>query len=110
MGRRPLGEVEHMVLLAVLRLKDGAFALEVLRELDREAGHIVSRGSLYKTLERLETKGLLTWEVEEGAPARGGHPRRRFAVTEAGLEVLRRARSRLLNLWTGLAGRLEAEQ
>lgn len=46
MGRKPLGEVEHLVLLAVLRLQGEAFALDVLRELDREAGHTVSRGTL----------------------------------------------------------------
>jgi hypothetical protein len=39
MGKKPMGEVEHLVLLAVLRLGGGAFALDVLRELDREAGH-----------------------------------------------------------------------
>ena len=78
MGRKPMGEVEHLVLLAVLRLGGDAFALDVLRELDREAGHVVSRGSLYKTMERLEAKGLLTWDVEEGSPERGGHPRRRI--------------------------------
>lgn len=110
MRQRPLGEVEHMVLLAVLRLEEGAFALEVLRELDREAGHVVSRGTLYKTLERLEMKGLLDWELEDGYPARGGHPRRRFLVTEPGLEALREARARLQNLWTGLNGILEADQ
>jgi len=110
MRERPLGEVEHMVLLAVLRLGEGALALAVLRELDREAGHVVSRGSLYKTLERLESKGLLEWEVEEGSPARGGHPRRRFVITRSGLDALREARTRLLNLWTGVADVLEADR
>ncbi len=32
------GEFEQMVLLAILRLDDGAFALSVIRELDRQAG------------------------------------------------------------------------
>jgi PadR family transcriptional regulator PadR len=110
MGDRPLGEVEHMVLLAVLRLGDGALALEVLRELDRAAGHVVSRGSLYKTLERLESKGLLEWDVEDGSPARGGHPRRRFVLTQTGLEALREVRGRLLSLWTGVTDILEADR
>jgi len=105
-----LGEVEHLVLLAVLRLRGGAFALDVLRELDNEAGHMVSRGSLYKTMERLEAKGLLAWEVEEGAPERGGHPRRHFTVTKAGVEALAEARARLLNMWDGLGGLLETDR
>lgn len=109
MERVPLGEVEHWVLLVILRLGEGAFALDVLRELDREAGHVVARGSLYKTLERLASKGLTEWELEEGSPARGGHPRRRFSVTEAGLEALREGRRRMLHLWDGVEDLLEGE-
>ena len=109
MGRTQLGEVEQWILLIVLRLGSEAYALDILRELDREAGHVVTRGSLYKTLERLEAKGLASWEIEEGTPARGGRPRRRFSVTEAGLAALRDGRSRLLHLWTGLEAQLEGE-
>jgi DNA-binding PadR family transcriptional regulator len=104
-----MGEVEQWVLLAVLRLGEEAFALNVLRELDREAGHVVSRGSLYKTLERLEAKGFTAWETEEGSPARGGHPRRRFRVTPVGVEALREGRARLMNLWDGVEAVLEGE-
>ncbi len=110
MGRTPVGEVEHWVLLVILRLGAGAFALDVLRELDREAGHVVTRGSLYKTLERLEEKGFAAWDLEDGSPTRGGHPRRRFRVTEAGVAALREGRSRLLNLWSGVEELLEEER
>jgi len=110
MGKRPLGEVEHLVLLAVLRLEGAAFALDVLRELDRQAGHEVARGTLYKTMERLEAKGLLAWDVEDGSPERGGHPRRRFTVTQAGLAELSETRARLLKMWDGVAGLLEADR
>jgi PadR family transcriptional regulator PadR len=110
MARRRMGEVEQWVMLVVLRLGNGAFALGVLRELDREAGHVVSRGSLYKTLDRLADKGLVDWDLEEGSPARGGHPRRKFRVTEAGLEALSEERERLLNLWAGIEHLLETER
>ena len=103
------GEFEQMVLLAILRLEDGAFALSVIRELDRQAGRQVSRGALYKTLERLEDKGLVEWEVEEATPERGGHPRRRFRVTAAGLASLRVSRDALLRLWDGLDRVLEGQ-
>ena len=64
MGSEHLGEFEQVVLLAILQLGPTAFALPVLQELDERAGRRVSRGALYKTLERLEAKGL-----------RGGIPR-----------------------------------
>jgi DNA-binding PadR family transcriptional regulator len=96
------GEFEQMVLLAILRLEGKAFALSVLRELDKRAGRRVSRGALYKTLERLDDKGLVEWEVEETTPGRGGHPRRRFNVTAEGVRALQSSRDALHRLWQGL--------
>lgn len=91
-----------MVLLAILQLGDEAFALSVIRELDRRAGRHISRGALYKTLERLEDKNLVQWDVEEATPDRGGHPRRRFRVTARGVGALRTSRNALHQLWEGL--------
>ena len=96
------GEFEQMVLLAILRLGDDAHALGVLDELDREAGRRVSRGTLYKTLDRMEAKGYVAWSVEDATPDRGGHPRRLFRVTSSGVELLRTSREALLRLWSGL--------
>ena len=96
------GEFEQMVLLSVLRLEEGAYALAVLRELDREVGRRVSRGALYKTLDRMEAKGLVEWQKEEATPDRGSHPRRLFRVTADGIAVLRASRNALLRLWDGL--------
>ena len=104
MAPRYLGEFEQMVLLAILQLKDEAYALSILTELDDRASRSVSRGTLYKTLERLETKGFLEWNPEAGSPARGGHPRRRFTVTGRGVTALRESREALRKLWEGLDG------
>ena len=98
------GEFEQMVLLAILQLEGDAYALSVLRELDKSAGRRVSRGALYKTLERLEGKGFVEWEVEEATPGRGGHPRRRFQVTPEGILALQTSRDVLYRLWQGLDG------
>lgn len=102
MTLRYLGEFEQMVLLAILQLKGQAFALSIVGELDQRVGRSVSRGTLYKTLERLETKGLLEWSAEEGGPERGGHPRRRFIVTGRGITALQESRSAFDRLWEGL--------
>jgi len=102
-----LGEFEQMVLLAILQLGEEAYALSVIRELDQRIGRRVSRGALYKTLERLEEKGFIDWEVEETTPGRGGHPRRRFRVTGTGITALKVARDALSRLWEGLDGVLD---
>ena len=102
MGRDFPSEFEQMVLLAILRLGDSAYALAIVRELDGRAGRAVSRGALYKTLERMEAKGYLVWSTEAATPDRGGHPRRLFTVTPAGVSVLRNSREALFLLWDGL--------
>jgi DNA-binding PadR family transcriptional regulator len=102
-----LGEFEQLVLLAVLQLGVEARALDIRKKLKEQANRPTARGALYATLERLGGKGLLEWEVEETTPPRGGLPRRRFIVTEAGLDALRSSRQAVLNLSRGLEGILE---
>lgn len=97
-----LGEFEHVVLLAILQAGEQAFALSIIRELDRRAGRSVDRGALYKTLDRMELKGLVKWQTEPATPGRGGHRRRLFEVTPAGVRALQASRNALFNLWEGL--------
>lgn len=94
-----LGEFEHLVLLAVLRHRDGVIGSAIGRELEERAGRRVSRGALYSALDRLERKRYLAWQVEDETPERGGHPRRRFRVTREGRQAVsdyQRAVKRLL--------------
>lgn len=97
-----IGEFEQLVLLAILQLGDRAGALPIRQELARLAGRQCARGALYRTLDRLESKGFLKWQLEEGTPKRGGHPRRRFTVTPQGIAALKASRHALLRLWSGL--------
>jgi len=102
-----VGEFEQMVLLALLHLEDEGYAIALRRELQRLINRKVSRGALYRTLDRLEHKGMVQWEIEEHVPRRGGHPRRRFEVTARGLSALRASRRVLLRMWSGLEERLD---
>jgi PadR family transcriptional regulator PadR len=106
MGRFQLGEFEQRVLLAALRCGDEATAVDVRQELERLLERDVSRGAFYTTLERLEAKGLLTWDVRQ---ARGPRqlPERYLQVTREGLRELREARRAMLELWRGLEPLLE---
>jgi DNA-binding PadR family transcriptional regulator len=100
-----LGELEHLVLLAALRLGGDAYAPAIAELLEEHAGRELSRGTLYAALDRLETRGLLTWSIA-ASPARAGHRRRRFRVTRTGVAVLRASRQALFGLWDGLEHRL----
>lgn len=101
-----LGELEQMVLLAVLRLGPEAYGWAVAEELDRVVGRRVSSGALYTTIDRLDRKGLLASRVEDPRPERGGRPRRYLKVTPEGLRALEAGREAMLALWAGVEGRL----
>ena len=97
-----LGEFEHLLLLAILRLGDEAFGADIARELEARADRTVSRGHLYTSLDRLERKGLLRWALAAGTEVRDGLPRRHYAVTPAGLAALRAAREVLRRMSRGV--------
>jgi PadR family transcriptional regulator PadR len=107
MTRPALGQFEHVVLLAILRLGDAAYAPAILDEIEARTGRPPSPGSMYVTLDRLEEKGLLRSRLVEADGERAGRPRRYVSVTAYGLRELRASRTALLSLWRGLEGVLE---
>jgi PadR family transcriptional regulator PadR len=98
----PLGEFEQLLLLAILRLGSDAYGVTIAGELEQRAGRRVSRGALYTTLERLETKGLVRWKISAGTRERAGLPRRSYTVSARGLAMLRSSRQVLQRMWSGL--------
>jgi len=92
--RQILGEVEQLVLLAILRLGEGAYAVPIRAEL-KAAGVALTRGSVYVTLDRLERKGYVTSWFDDPTPEPGGKARRCFRIDRAGVAALR-ANQRLL--------------
>ena len=103
-----IGEFEMLVLLSILRQRETPYANEVRADLETNARRSVTRGALYRTLDRLREKGFLNWEAAlSDTPDRGGHPRRSLAVTPEGMEALRNAREVLLTFMDGLGSELD---
>lgn len=97
-----LGEFEHIVLLAVLRLKEDAYGMRVRREIAERTGRDVAIGAVYATLDRLATKGLVTATVSDPTPQRGGRAKRSFQLTGAGADALHRTRQDLDAMLDGI--------
>jgi DNA-binding PadR family transcriptional regulator len=97
-----LGEFEVTVLLAVLTLGEDASGARVLDEIGKRTGRTVTRGAVYVTLDRLADKTLLVARVDLATPERGGHPRRTFKLTSAGLKHLRRSIQMIDQMAAGL--------
>jgi DNA-binding PadR family transcriptional regulator len=91
-----------MVMLSLLRLGEQAHAISIRKFLADEANHRVTRGALYRTLDRLEAKGYVGWVTDEPIPERDGYARRRFQVTADGLSALRDSQQTIDALSRGL--------
>jgi DNA-binding PadR family transcriptional regulator len=102
-----LGEFEQIVLLAILRLGEDAYAIPIREEIEARTGRDVARGALYTALERLQAKGCLRSSMSEPLPERGGRSRRYYTVTSPGRAALRASREALLALWNGVESQIE---
>jgi len=102
-----LGELEQIVLLAVLRVGDAAYGVPVHDEIVRLTGRDLTVGTVYKTLSRLEDKGLVRSYEGEPTAQRGGRRTRCFTVTIAGRRALEAALSVLRRMAVGLDVGLE---
>lgn len=100
--REHLGEFEQIVLLAVLRLGDEAYGVPVRSEIERRTGRSLTVGALYRTLDRLESKGYVKSWYSDPTPERGGRSKRYFRVRPLGLRALRASRDALAAMWEGL--------
>ena len=96
-----LGEVEQLVLLAVLRLDDDAYAVPIRDLIADEAGVKLSRGSIYVTLDRLEEKGFVESWFGDPISEPGGKSRRLFRILPSGVTALRGARRAVDRLAAG---------
>jgi DNA-binding PadR family transcriptional regulator len=101
-GREYLGEFEHIVILALLRLADRAYGVTVRQEIEARTGREVSIGAIYATLERLEAKGYVKSQFGEPTPERGGRSKRFFHVTAKGISAVNRTHRALQKMMQGL--------
>ena len=99
----PLGDFELLVLLALLRLGNGAYGAAIRREIQERTGRGLSVSAAYVTLQRLETKGLVCSYVGDPAARRGGRRRRHYLVHESGVRAVERAYRNIVAMAEGTA-------
>ena len=97
-----LGEFEHHVLLAILRIGADSFTGAIVDEIEQRTQRPVSAAAVYIALRRLEDSGLVRSRLRRDARIGERRERRFVTVTPAGLALVRQARERLLRLWDGL--------
>jgi PadR family transcriptional regulator PadR len=97
-----LGAFEQIVLLAIVRLGEGAYGVPIRHEIEKRTGRSVSVGALYSTLDRLEAKRLVHSWFADATPQRGGRSKRYFRLLPDGAQALARSKTMLDRMWQGV--------
>lgn len=107
MSGEQLGELEHQVLLALLRQGEEGYSVPIVTELEERTGREVAPVAVHVVLRRLEEKGSVESELRRADPEEGSRERRHFSLTTEGRERLRKSRRAYLRLWEGFEAALE---
>jgi DNA-binding PadR family transcriptional regulator len=103
-----LGELEQVVMLALLRVGSDAYGVPVRDEIHRCTGRDLALGTVYKTLTRLEDKGFVASHTGDPTPQRGGRRKKYYKATGTGRMAVRHSLENLRTLTAGLDVGLEA--
>lgn len=101
------GEFELMTLLAVARLGENAYGVTVRETLEGRTSRAVTLGAVYKTLGRLESKGMVQVAVAPPTAERGGRRKKMYTLTEEGLTAVRTTLTDLRQLTQGIEPELD---
>ncbi len=93
---------EEFVLLAVWRLQDDAYTLNIRERLSDLTTQEWSLGSVYTPLERLGRRRFLTSRLSDSTPDRGGRKRRIYSLTKPGKDALIKIRAVETTMWAGV--------
>ena len=96
---KPLARFELLVVLAALRLgPHEAYTVSIVEDIERRTDRSVRRANVYTTLERLEAKGLVSTQLGDPRPERGGKARRLVTVEPEGLASVRATTGAILSM------------
>ena len=102
-----LTRADEILLLSILKLKDKAYSLTILKEIKNSTGKKPTIGSLWVSLDSLCKKGYIAKKLAEETPAKGGRKKVFYSLTRSGAEALRNTREFQKSLWRGADRRLK---
>lgn len=97
-----LGELENLILLAILRLGEEAYGVSIRAEIANRTGRSLAYGTIYTALDRLASKGYVSSRTGEPTPERGGRRKRFYRLEPPGATALRHSWKALRRMSEGL--------
>lgn len=83
-----LGQIEQIILLAILHRSNHAYSIDINDEIERRTGIKLTVGAMYSTLDRMVKKDLITCIDVDNEVAQNSRSRRYFSVTTRGRHLL----------------------
>jgi DNA-binding PadR family transcriptional regulator len=103
-----LGDLEQLILLALVRLEGEAHGAAIAQEIEEGTGRRVSPGAIYTVLNRLENKRFVRSWIGDSTPDRGGRRRKVYRLLPAGAQTLRSWYGSISGMASGMLSRLDA--
>lgn len=94
-------------MLSLFRVGKDAYGVSIWREIVDRTGRDVSLGAVYKTLERLEDKGLVGSRQGAPTPERGGRRKKHYRLLAAGHRALTQSLAAIRSMTDGLDAELK---
>jgi DNA-binding PadR family transcriptional regulator len=104
---KTLGDFEVLILLALVRLKEEAYGAALHREIEERTGRSIAIGAVYTGLARLEKSGLVTAEIGEPTPERGGRRKKFYQLESSGAAALARSLTAHRSMMEGIEAELD---
>ena len=97
-----LTRLEEAILIAVLKLQDGAYGVPINREVSKLFRKTYTMGGLYFALDQLVRKEYIRKILAGPISQRGGRSRSYYRLTPEGMAALEAVRQHQVSLWSSL--------
>ena len=104
-----LPKIEEILLLAIWKLKDNAYGISVIEQVEKDTGTQWLPGSIYGALNRLKKHGYIATSGVAQSPDQKGRPRIYYNLTASGREKLITAQQVSREMWNGVPDLKKAE-
>jgi DNA-binding PadR family transcriptional regulator len=98
---------DEILMLAILRLKDNAYGVSIIKEVQKRTGKKLTFGSLWVSLDILHKRGFVKKIMADPTPQRGGRSKIFYSLSPKGIRALEEAREFQKTLWEGLSAQLK---
>ncbi len=97
-----LSRSDEILMLSILRLKDRAYGVTIVKDVFERSGKKLTFGSLWVSLDILHRRGYVAKKMADPTPERGGRSKIYYSLTRKGIKALQEAREFQRSLWQGI--------